>query len=265
MTASKWPPDGYPSQPEPPQATPSEPRVIVQLIGPDHPNHPINRAKREAEAVQKAAEEAAAAQAAAEAAAAAQPTDPPKKRRKRRSRRRVRAPQPEIPANESRLERHQRCCAICNHDEREEINQEFLDWIHPDDIESHYDVDWRALYRHAHATGLFAARQRNLRAALGHIIEKACWVDPTVDGLLRAMRAYSSLDREGRWTEIPTHVVVSSGAQLAHSSLIGESLKTLTLRSVSQPEPAADEPQVTASGATPEPSENAVLLDNEKK
>jgi hypothetical protein len=57
-------------------------------------------------------------------------------------------------------------------------------------------------------------------------------VIPTMDGMLRTIRAFSSLDHNGYWTEIPTHVVVSSGAQLAHTQLTADSVKSLTLRGV---------------------------------
>ncbi len=246
MTTSQWPTNNYTPQSERQQSTPKEPRVIVELVGLDHPDHPVNRAKRAAEAAQKAAEEAAA----AKAAAAAQPAASAKKGKPRVRRRRT----PRVVVNETTAERHQRLCTVCNHDDRDEIEQEFLSWIHPESIARFYGVEWRAIYRHAHATNLFPARERNLRFALGRMVELSSQVAPTMDGMLRTIRAFSSLDRNGRWTEIPTHVVVSSGAQLAHSQLTADSVKSLTLRSV-----------LDATGKANEPAEvpaNPVLIDD---
>jgi hypothetical protein len=253
MTENKWPPDNRP--------------VIVEVIGPTHPKHPDNIAR--AEAARKAAEAAAAPpleeiQKLEQIEQLAEAIDPSitGKRRKRRSRRR---PASRARKNETPSERHQRLCTICNHEDREEIDQEFLDWIHPENTAEHYDIEWRAIYRHAHATGLFAARERNFRLALGHVVEQAMYIKPTVEGLLRAIRAFSSLDRDGRWTEIPTHVVVSSGALLAQSNLIPESLRSLTLRSVSPavavPEPAPEPPP----GPSAEARGDRRLIDNESE
>jgi hypothetical protein len=244
-------------------------RVAAKVLSPDDPNNPRNPAFLAAAA--QAAREAAAAseiknlaaQASARAAAsaapsksqpvsAAPPQQPPKKRRKYRSRR---PPASQVAHSETPAERHQRLCTICKHQDCREIEQEFLNWIHPEGIAQHYGVDWRAIYRHAHAKRLFPARQRNLHFALGRMVELASQVTPTMDGMLRTIRAFSSLDRNGRWTEIPTHVVVSSGAQLAQARLSTDSVKSLTLRSVID---AASQPHDAPEDAL----ESDVLIDN---
>jgi len=222
-------------------------RMAAKALGPNHPDHPRNIAARAAEAARKAAEAAAAASSAnaspsAEATPApeVQPVDTfepaptPKKRRKRRNRRRQMV---QVELNETARDRHERLCTICNHENHETIDEEFVNWLAPEGIADFYDVDWRAVYRHAHATGLFAARERNLRAALGQIVEQAASVTPTIDGVLRAIRAYSCLNREGHWTELPSHVVVSSGSQLAQANVIAESALTLDVASTGQQEP----------------------------
>ncbi len=218
--------------------------VIVELVGPDHPDHPNNQAARAAEAARKAAEAAASAQ--AQPCDAAPPAPPTKKRNKRRNRRRI----ARVQTSETSLSHHERHCSICNHEDREAIDEEFVNWFNPEGIADCYDVEWRAIYRHAHATGLFTLRERNLRGALGHIVEQASSATPTIGGVLRAIRAYSCLDRDGQWTEMPSHVVVSSGSQLAQAKVIAEAAKTLDV-----PSPAD---QSDASRTT-------VLLDNEKK
>ncbi|MGA8765694.1 MAG: hypothetical protein WB559_01645 [Candidatus Acidiferrales bacterium] len=62
------------------------------------------------------------------------------------------------------------------------------------------------------AAGLFARRERNMRFALGHMVQQAMNITPTSDSILRAIRAYSCLNRRGQWTEPASHVVVSSGS-----------------------------------------------------
>jgi hypothetical protein len=198
MNPSQWPTNNYEPPSERQQATKREPQYILRMIGPDHPEHPNNVAKRQAEAAAKAAELVATAKAAAEAA---QPVEPPKKERKPRVRRRRTA---RVGVNETSAERHARLCTVCKHTDRDEIEQEFLSWIHPESTAHEYGIEWRAIYRHAHATNLFPARERNLRFALGRMVELSSRVIPTMDGMLRTIRAFSSLDRNGRWKSPPT-------------------------------------------------------------
>jgi hypothetical protein len=112
----------------------------------------------------------------------------------------------------STRDHHSRHCTICNHPERAAIEEEFVHWHDPSEIGLDYEVGRRAVYRHAHAAGLFARRERNMRFALGHMVQRAMNITPTSDSILRAIRAYSRLNRRGQWTEPPAHVVVSSGS-----------------------------------------------------
>ncbi len=96
-------------------------------------------------------------------------------------------------------ERHARKCEICHHPEREAIEEEFTDWHSPDNICDSYGLKARSvIYRHAHALGLFRRRRRNLRCALELMIEEAERTTPTVDGIIRAIRAHSRVTRDGR-------------------------------------------------------------------
>jgi hypothetical protein len=108
------------------------------------------------------------------------------------------------------LNHHRRHCTICKHPFRTAIEEEFLHWASPDSISHHYDVGWRSVYRHAHALGLFDQRGRNLRSALGHIIEHANHVSPTADTVVRAIRAYACVNKSGKWIEPVRHVEFSS-------------------------------------------------------
>jgi len=66
------------------------------------------------------------------------------------------------------------------HEQRQEIETEFVVWRSPSALVQQYGLsDRTSIYRHAHALGLFAKRQRNVRAALERIIEKAGDVDVT--------------------------------------------------------------------------------------
>jgi hypothetical protein len=208
MSYNDWPPaTDFPQSAHSP-AQPTEPRVVVQVIGPDHPDHPNNRAKRAAAAAQKAAEEAAAALARRAQALAPSPSEAPqeppvKKHPKRRKPRRTREPEPTC-------DRHGRKCAICAHEYRDEIEELFLDWRSPSDIASDLGVHLRTLYRHAHATGLYARRQGKLRTVLDRILERADFAHVNGDCIIRAVRAYSCLGRDNKWTEPPSRVIFSS-------------------------------------------------------
>lgn len=110
-------------------------------------------------------------------------------------------------------ERHRRKCTVCKHAERDAIEEAFLHWISPEFITEEFELpDWSTLYRHAHATGLFAQRRRNVRFALENVIERSVEVEITAAGLVRAVRAYASLTDSGEWVEPASRVIVSSGA-----------------------------------------------------
>jgi hypothetical protein len=124
----------------------------------------------------------------------------------------IRRNPPRAYKNLSPRQRHSRLCTVCQHPDRDAIEEEFIHWHNPNDTRYDYQISRAALYRHAHAVGLFARRERNLRSALGHMIQGAMNITPTSDSILRAIRAYSCLNRDGQWTELPSHVVVSSGS-----------------------------------------------------
>jgi hypothetical protein len=98
--------------------------------------------------------------------------------------------------------RHQRACSVCGHAQREEIEGAFISWRSPGAIAEEYGLADRAsVYRHAHAFGLFAKRQRNIRAALERIIEKAGEVDVTASAVVAAVQAYSKINAAGLWID----------------------------------------------------------------
>jgi hypothetical protein len=95
---------------------------------------------------------------------------------------------------------HQRCCKVCRHPNLAEIDQRFIGWEPPSSIarENHFNV--RALFRHAHATGLFAKRDTNVRAALSRIIEKGMSLrGVTASSVVQAVAVFSKINAAGKW------------------------------------------------------------------
>jgi|SRR5580658_5800830 hypothetical protein len=103
-------------------------------------------------------------------------------------------------------ERHRRKCLICRHPDREEIEEEFVNWHDVWYLAKHYNIsDHRSIYRHARATGLIVRRRENMRQVLDSIIERR----PdrvTADSVIRAIRAYSCLTDDNRWVEPSSRV-----------------------------------------------------------
>jgi len=83
-----------------------------------------------------------------------------------------------------------------------EIETDFIGWRSPAEIAKEYRLsDRSSIYRHAHALGLFPKRQRNVRAALERIIEKAGEVDVTAASVVAAVQAYSKINAMGQWID----------------------------------------------------------------
>ncbi len=105
------------------------------------------------------------------------------------------------------LGRHGAECKICAHSLRDEIEHDFINWRSPAGIPKQYELCHRAtVYRHAHALGLFSKRQRNVRAALERIIEKAGEVEATAAAVVAAVQAYSKINAAGQWVDRSEHV-----------------------------------------------------------
>ncbi|HEX5422359.1 MAG TPA: hypothetical protein VFW94_02335, partial [Candidatus Acidoferrales bacterium] len=108
------------------------------------------------------------------------------------------------------LSHHSPRCTICNHPEREAIEQGFLHWESPTLLAYEYDLGQRrAVYRHARAFGLFEKRAARTRRSLEFVIEQGETITPTADSLIRAVRAYSCLGEDGRWTEPTKRVIIT--------------------------------------------------------
>ena len=100
------------------------------------------------------------------------------------------------------LGRHQRACSVCGHPQRDEIEAAFIGWRSPAAIAEEFGLADRAsVYRHAHALALFPKRQKNVRAALERIIERAGDVDVTASAVVAAVQAYSKINAAGQWID----------------------------------------------------------------
>lgn len=138
---------------------------------------------------------------------AAPPIEAPAPESKEPRRRKPAKRHPSKPIN---IACHQAHCTICNHPERDAIEQAFLHWWRPGDLAYHFKLGNRlAVYRHAHATGLFQRRLDRTQHALGYIIEQAESVKPTADSIIRAVRALGCLDQNGRWHEPRKEVLIT--------------------------------------------------------
>jgi hypothetical protein len=91
---------------------------------------------------------------------------------------------------------------VCRHMKCAEIETDFVTWRSPAAIAKEYELsDRSSIYRHAHALGLFPKRQRNVRAALERIIEKAGEVEVTAAAVVAAVQVYSKLNAAGQWID----------------------------------------------------------------
>ena len=103
--------------------------------------------------------------------------------------------------------RHVAECKICRHPQRDEIERDFVNWHSATAITRQYALGNRStVYRHAHALGLFPKRQRNVRAALEKIIEKAGDVEVNAAAVVTAVATYARINSAGQWVERSEHI-----------------------------------------------------------
>ena len=109
------------------------------------------------------------------------------------------------------LRRHRAKCAVCQHPDREEIEEEYLHWHDVWQISQQYEIDdYRSIHRHARAYGLVQSRRENIFSALDNIVEKSEDAKVTGDMVIRAIRAYSCITESGQWIEPPARVVFTT-------------------------------------------------------
>jgi len=99
------------------------------------------------------------------------------------------------------LARHQHGCRVCAHPEREQIEQEWVNWANTTRLAKRYRLSRDSLYRHAAALGLFEKRARNVKRALERLIERAETVPVTASAVVQAIATYARINSEGRLVE----------------------------------------------------------------
>jgi hypothetical protein len=99
---------------------------------------------------------------------------------------------------------HRIKCNVCRHPDHAAIDEAFLRWESPEKLARMYAIaDHSSIYRHVHATGLYARRRRSLASSLEFIIHQGVRVVPTAMGLVRAVELYSQLDDHGEHIQQP--------------------------------------------------------------
>jgi hypothetical protein len=131
----------------------------------------------------------------------------------------------------SRLELHRSRCCICCGNHQEEIDEAFVNWEFVGHIAEEYKINRRAIYRHAHATGLFEKRDQNIRRALGRIIHEADHVAITGDTVVRAIKILTHVNTHGEWVQPPTQIIYSSATANAAAAAPAVRARKLPKRS----------------------------------
>jgi hypothetical protein len=80
----------------------------------------------------------------------------------------------------------------------------FLHWRSPEKIARSFKIGYRCVYRHAHATGLYELRRRNLRYVLEPILERSGDAPASAREIISAVRVYARINDDGNWVEPPT-------------------------------------------------------------
>ncbi|HWY27413.1 MAG TPA: hypothetical protein VNY97_05720 [Candidatus Angelobacter sp.] len=117
------------------------------------------------------------------------------------------------------LARHSRRCNVCKHPDREAIELAFLRWRSPDDIAEEYGIAHHtSIYRHVHATGIFARRRQMIRLALDPLLERASSVKVTASAIISAARVYAQISEAGEWIRPAKTVIIHHVADSATPS-----------------------------------------------
>jgi len=75
-------------------------------------------------------------------------------------------------ARDVRIRRHEAQCSICQHPQRQLIEEMWLDWCYTHGIAENFGVSRYGIYRHAHALGLFSIRRQNGIRVLEKLMER---------------------------------------------------------------------------------------------
>src|SRR5690348_667914 len=180
------------------------------------------------------------------------PTPPPAPKPKPRLRHSATdAPSPD-------LERHRRKCVVCNHPDRQEIEEQFIEWRHPGDIANDFQIEEaRYIRRHPRALGLYARRRDNYLFTLENLLERSDEIELTAAAYIKAVRAYACMCDTVRWTEPPIRVIGVRDSSAASRDR-GDKEEQASSSSSLLPQAAFDHP------ASAKPAPSASALESEK-
>ena len=172
-------------------------------------------------------------------------------------------------APNSSEDRHSRKCTICNHPDREDIDQAFLHWSRSERFVRDYNLaSLSALYRHAHACGLWNLRRIKIRRALDRLIEQAGECKPSGNAVIRAIEMSCRFDQEDHYVEpkkkviVEHHMVASEPNPNRKSKQATPSVTPTKQTKVPQPsnrESLRLETDVTPTKQSPDPNPNREL------
>ena len=91
------------------------------------------------------------------------------------------------------LGRHQAQCTVCQHPQRQEIEEAWIGWGYTNHIAKDYGVSRDSIYRHAHALGLFSKRQKNHKLVVEKIMERLDWTEIHGSDILSAIKIYEKI------------------------------------------------------------------------
>jgi hypothetical protein len=137
--------------------------------------------------------------------------------------------------------RHQRKCTVCHHPQRKEIEQDYLRWGSPTAIARVYGLAGpTAIYRHVHATGIFARRRARLRLALDPLIEQVAEVNITAHAIISAIKTSFNFQNARKWIGrpgTPTARGVNRFARPQVNAAIAEESQRISNRESAELEP----------------------------
>ena len=141
---------------------------------------------------------------------------------------------PDQPPRSPDFAHHSLKCRVCRHPRCRDIEEAFLRWRSPEKIARDFDIpDHSYIYRHVHATGLFARRRRTVTAALERILERSDDEKSSDFDVIRAAGAYAHLDDEGRWQKPnPQNIVILIGDPADLANL--PALSNLSIEEISE-------------------------------
>jgi hypothetical protein len=94
--------------------------------------------------------------------------------------------------------RHQSQCTICQHPDREKIENDYLQWTSITDLARSHGVSRDSLYRHVHALGLDKKRSSTILLPLERLIERGDWAKLTGATVLKAIQFYMKVTGAGQ-------------------------------------------------------------------